>query len=436
MVNHIDVLAADFLADMGNLIRTNSGARITQYFRAEVEDLRVSEQTGVCWGAVAILLSTNHLLVFLHGVWGQGSSVRLCEGYFYTQQQVAEVSAGFNYEVARTARDVFNNLVRPVVNQRTHLSVFGHSAGGAVAEALARIYYQEVNRRYGSVTTYGAPKAGLPGSCLTLLQTYRTRYMAVDDPVPFIPMGGTFIGGLAVLQGGPRNNIVPLVVHGERGILLARSSVRARQDGEVRDDAAGAINGWILGQRPWTTYHSMDFYAALLRQHDPGEINELNPARGHQMEEPPLPQVAQLGFLTPPIYYLPEALTPAPSVVLPIQFVTIREQFVKLANGESILARRTRGNEMPQGRIRTALAWTFAPAAQGGFFIFWNDFLVGKTTSRSAARTVCRSANRLLRLMGNRAQWYSTALSDAWPSFLTIAASGNGQYVPPLNVVP
>lgn len=459
------VLIADFLAAMGRLDRDPVYAHRLFERWGQAEDFRTTEFNGVCWGAIAVRFPRGKVFVFMHGVWGPLSSYRLSRGYFYSVVTARRSYEGFNREVYRTAIDILNYLVEPIRRPGDIFRLCGHSAGGGVAECLAVLITGRVELNVAEIITFGAPKVALPDAIPFNLRTSRSRYIVAGDPVPAVP--AMLQNGIvfSTLHGGGPHDMVNHVCHGSGGMNASLPNLPSQHEAVLSGPAAGKINRWVRRQEPETTLHGMDTYANALRSVLTVQSQDARPGIAE-----PLPNAFELleeiritdlvesirpGGITrrnaaeiardqqgspaapPPEqhFVLPLDMLQQPNVVLPIDWIVIDGPMVIMPDGSRRPARYVRVPGMAQSTVGSSLRWSFQRSATRRWNVFFMGHLVARCESSSAAKTICRTGNRMLRQMGNRTAWDPQELVSAWTDFITAAASGGSSYNPPLRLI-
>lgn len=436
-------------------------------------------------GALLIrFVNATDWFLFVAGTSTRRHGYNVGEGYRYTyvgNDPEYSASYGCNLHLYSDGAAIHSRLIRERVPEGAAIGLYGHSAGGAIVELIAGRMMTRTSRRVINVTTYGAPKPGFSHTC-NEATPYRRRYMVNGDPIPGLPAvaRGSVLFELACV--GLQSWVVPSYAHGSGGVRLSNVTQAGQVVGVVQENQQDATfagtpvpqwENWLAGRNPGTQEHSITTYANMLarllvEQRRSAELRRLQEIaaemqRGPRSERTATQDEPRERFLVPelnngvpsfmPRDLVPELVIPSPPIsnaaapmVVPGNITeaqtgprgftpaTVMENRVVFPDGSTVAAERGR-RIVAQSKVEPWLQWSVIKSSPTAYNVFWADYLIATCTKRSAARTLCRRGNALLRQMGNNGSIAQTAFLGAWAFFLDAAAAGNG-YHPPLNVTP
>lgn len=145
--------------------------------------------------------TTGKLAVWIGGTSGSIHIGALLRGWTNTLDDW-QANRGASGAFADAARQLITEINPSVVGQAEEIYLFGHSYGGAVAQALAALAYGSTQPRI-RIWSYGAPRPGLFRLGTILQSVTNTRFFTDDDPVRFIPPHSSEVPALTALDQVP-----------------------------------------------------------------------------------------------------------------------------------------------------------------------------------------------------------------------------------------
>lgn len=407
---------------------------------------------------------TESATIISAGVGDVSQGQNLAEGYL--NSPLMRQNGGFNRATERDAREVYNRTGGNWRAPRMRVQLYGHSAGGALVECLAKTYERVAQYPPSRIVTYGAPKPGFAGATVERVETERRRWMNAGDPVPMVPsiVIGQTMSILLVMQGlepEPWN-----CVHGSGGQVLNGVGARPQVDASVIGGAAAQVEEWINRNPDSIAAHSIGQYirnlTAIVREEDavdsarrqqfgfvlPDEPGFAEGEAGiHRATDVPRSAAAfartvqtnrpeeyantteRRPAMVPPV---PMPATPSGLPTYPV--VTVTGGTVHYTNGATIPAVRWENDNMAQTKIRTNMRMRVR-SMDGSFWVTFQGFTIFTSTKLTKCKTIAKAGNRFLRVMGNDVQINGPNLVTALGTFLALAAIPGNGVNPPLDVV-
>lgn len=407
---------------------------IRTYF-PETQDVIVAGGLLRTVNSFAIARSTNgNMRVFMGGIDPAAGSLgapnagvlNVIRGYAYMPASDLPIPcnkfAGYDAKDVIAAIGAFPNLGRPYVE------LYGHSAGGLVAECILSLSRQGGVDWYAwFICTYGGPKPGWAES-ITTDQVRRYRYMTLGDITPDIPFSSP--SGSAAIDAvtGYFKREIDRCVQPPGGILLQSASRQPASGTLLFRPREVVFQEWIRNAGEAAYVHRISTYEFYLR----GNIRvEQNPPADREMLFPVAPDEA-IGRDRAPFVIRPivdsTTTSPPPAITIrrPGSPAVRRSGPTGLTTGVSPMMSRLRG------KLRMTVEH---PTGSPTWLVRWDNVYIANFSRPSQARTYAKRGNAWLRSMGNFSRISGSGIVDALTRFLADAATGDGgNYAPPLNV--
>lgn len=338
--------------------------------------------------------------------------------YGWSSQSAMLRAGGYNvnsYRDAGSAESVGGLFL--LVNSHS-IYIYGHSGGGCVAEALASHLLPNPTFSVRELITFGAPKPALQGFTDERLGTTRIRWMNYADPVPDLPLSRLTSNVTIALDLVSADYSPDLIRHGTGGRLLMGdgtwSSVYSSR-GPIGANSQGVVS-WLAGlDANRGLPHSIDTYILRLGRFATG----LDDTHEMRRQGPPADRPRQtLTFparLTPP-----GGLDPNPGIL------TIQGNIATTPGGSTFPVGSGRNTDMAsQSKVAPSLRLTYARAG-AVWIVGWNDLIVFTCPYGSNARSIVRSWNRSIRLLGKTSDIHSASFAAYFQQLFAAGAAGQG----------
>jgi len=152
-------------------------------------------------------------------------------------------------------------------NMNGRLIVAGYSGGGGCAEALAGYWWRRSRQIAPTCITYGTPRVGGESHVRTMDFTDQVRYMALGDPVPYLPAHAGQGGLNRALAGATIRAAWDRYIHSRNGSFIQGTDNPvdvADVETSGRVDAAN-VYAWAFGLTQASVIaHSIGNYEAML----------------------------------------------------------------------------------------------------------------------------------------------------------------------------
>jgi len=157
---------------------------LTHFPNANLSTVRDIPSSNIAAGGI-FWVDPNGLHVALLGIMNGRQGQIIAGGY--ADGALTREKQGYHPYAREVAIDIRNNHLRPVLDGHQRINIYGHSAGGLIAESLAHLIHTQIGRATIHLNTYGAPAPFVPGRQEHHSRTTRNRWINRNDPVPFIP---------------------------------------------------------------------------------------------------------------------------------------------------------------------------------------------------------------------------------------------------------
>jgi len=303
--------------------------------------------------------------------------------------------------------------------------IYGHSGGGVIAEALASQLDKNLGIPIRELITFGAPKPGISGVTFNSIAATRIRWMNTNDPIPGLPFGraGETIP-IAIDLFSPDYQ-PDLIRHGPGGRTLHPDGTWNAADDSVRpfDPDRVGLALWLYGQDASRGLpHSIDTYISRLTR----LATRLDDNREPETIAPPTIRYA-MEFVLPP--------RRPPNNLVP-EFVgtfTISGNIATPSVGQQFPVGTQRNSDMAsQTKIDPSLRLVMQRTGNV-YVVRWNDVIVFSCPYGSNARSLVRSWNRSIRLLGKTTDISQNNFSAYFSNLFAAGALGNG-VKPPWHV--
>lgn len=423
-------------------------------------DLRYVVNGGVSKGAVFVRCK-GVVKIIIAGVYNNASSLAMMIGY--NNPQNAGMNTRWNFSVES------NFLAGPFrawiadCDASDSIEIYGHSAGGALAERVARYARDVLPETKITLDTFAAPAAAQPGEVCNAFDVQRRRWMLHGDPVPMLPqwvdplgIGGALAMAASVRPGfrieaqrllefrQPGRSIL-IDMRFPDGWAFSRNSVPP-------SEAAQKIANWITGEGDERTLHDSSAYLttfrSLQRQGRPFPPAAPDPRRWELV-------ATATGVVAPPPVHHPNVvlpLAPPPDIVMPFILpwappagvpsaggitmipITIEpDGRVAGPDGSTSLATIRRNDPMAMTKLRPKKAFRLVKVGDN-WQACLNDVIVLQGTQRYKPAAFVRRGNAFLRAIGSRSLLYPTSLLAALSAWIAGAAAGGDFASPPINI--
>jgi len=213
-----------------------------------------------------VVNSADKVRVFISGIKGKQGATNVALGYAGGSPIPTE--PGFNSWLGSDARTIWYFWFREQFRGYKRVEIHGHSAGGVVAEALAKLLSRLYRGVPIDVHTYGSPAPGVSGICVNGEQYTRERWMNQDDAVPLVPwcrLGPNEFMGLylfGLLSGVPSSQVATphRFVQPGSGIRMESGRVTSGDNPRISSDPQRQVSLWMEGEEGAVEAHSVDSY--------------------------------------------------------------------------------------------------------------------------------------------------------------------------------
>jgi hypothetical protein len=362
------------------------------------------------WMVACLGTDSRHALNFLKG---------------YRNAKAMDTFLGFNTYSAQDALTLLQSFLPGDSVRRGPGRCAGHSAGSVVNEALLAYLGRVGVNPAPSIFTYGAPKPGNNGCCLTLSGVSRTRIVLRGDPVPNIPyyVQG---GAVSIALGFTFRDYAPWrTAHPCGGIRLSPDgSFEPLKSEEGTIDPSGEdVAHWLASQDQGpSSRHSIAAYASALRRAAENEDAQEFPR--------PLPFSPHEPYVNLAMEFPPRDLVPDANVV-PV--LAIRDGRVGLRGPTNRPLGSERRGRMGISKVDKKLL--AAPVRIGQtYWVYWFDQPIMQSPTFGRAKTMARKINSMLRYMGTTVVISAESFPSALNDYLGTASIAGLGCVPPINV--
>lgn len=397
--------------------------------------LGASGDRGPAIGQYCISRDNNHTTrLFVAGVYDRRSGETFAGGY--TNAVVRSFGPRENLEVARAADAIMSRL-ESFVRQDDVLEFYGHSAGGAVCEAVCLRWVQKYpGRNRIRIDTYGSPCGGTLGTWVSSTSIARNRWMNDGDPVPCVPWvnisSGQMFGLIVVGTPAERQNLASGLTisdfqQPQPGRRLSADRVRYASYPMLTGNIQEAIAKWIEGDEEAVAAHSLEAYSAAFASHSARttavDNASIGPAR-------PQPRLAVDARVTMPFtmpwsntqrVVMPFTIPPTGGTVdvagLPVANVTVtRRPSVFLKTGKQILFKK----------VKVGPYWQ----------VEYQGTIVLISDEKKIPTAFVKAANRMIRSIGDANTIYTGAFTSSLVALFQQAATDPAVCRPLMRVDP
>lgn len=376
---------------------------------------------------------------------------------------------GFNTEVFRDAQSAVAELITSLVPAREVVRFYGHSSGGMLVETMASIDSFARFVAPESITTFGAPKPGLPTATFSSESTKRALIRVTGDPVPYVPWGtiNDDIALYVVIWGvDPRPW---LCEHGQGGMLLTSGVLTPATDAVVPAGVDRTLQRWINHGARERQVHSIYNYLIALRAIDGGRMpdvadiavpatrirqgNSVQPRQASGDHAPPAASgeipiatasaTSQLNGRATPAYVGPSNRVDSNELRARMGVPANSADQVVLLNGPNITYQGRAVGTAPRNLEETVSQAKIKPTMRvrvrftgTRYDMKWQGLTIGWATKKTKADTLAKVVNKALRVMGNDVTLSGGQIVAAFSTFLALAGIPGNGVTPPLDIVP
>lgn len=304
------------------------------------------------------------------------------------------------------------------LSQTRNVYLYGHSAGGVVAECLALVLSELPFAGIREIISFGMPKPGLSQAPYERTGLRRIRWMNLSDPVVALPYSPG-PNGVSIALDLLSSDYSPTRIEQPAGGRVLFS------DGQWSDAelTAGAIDPGNLGVAAWLTYldasigfpHSIQTYVRNLARLQ----TRLEDDRETHLQSSP--HVIHRRTLT-----FPSRLQPSVNSLPDPGIVTITGNVAVKPGGPTFLV--TLGDfAMSSSQSRIIPSLRLRSQRSGSVYIVrWDDVVLFTCPYASQARSIASSWNRSLRLLGKTSNITQASVYAYLEMIFAAGAAGNG----------
>lgn len=394
------------------------------------------------------IVSVNNLhRIYLAGVSGPTMGETVARGYLLSRQVVQNPDVNEAFLV--DAITIFNRLEPFTFGGDHQFELYGHSAGGAIAELLAKALSRVPSFSVSRIMTMGAPKPSAAHRILEGPDVERLRLMIFGDPVPFLPTSALdgvssialgFLRTAQVARFEEPNHLWDFR-HGSGGLVALNRQLIDSVDALPTAAAAERLNSWIAGTGPETRLHSIGQYIHTLRlllngSELPieGAIRERHGAMDRQVNLVLPIQLRAPGSanIVGPRIVMRDDVPATPNDRPLVGILTDGKVTIPGVGSFSVETTRGISNMM----IRYIPPYLKAKVQKVGtkWVVIWYDALIYQNDRASPCKTMAKSLNRFLRTMQATGTLFRDPLLTAMTGFMLAAADPANGTRPPLVV--
>lgn len=373
--------------------------------------------------AAAIVTTNLGVVLVLSAGVNNRTRFALLEGYTILAR--VQRLTGINAAAAEEAVTRYVGTLDLLTQRRRELYLYGHSGGGVVCEALAKLANNRAWADSGSVVTFGAPKPGTAGGTGVYRSMTHRRWINVGDPVPGIPfyrMAGSFASSIT-------------------SVLSARSFANMSQapDGLI---TAEDIDLARVGRNLVRLFENLN---EVIDWGTKPDLARLHPHRiqtyVHRLTmSETIAEVAAAKALSGPtqattIPHRPRPAVMASSNLVPAFVLNVGGVATYTVNPPGVATAFVRGGRGSD--MSTFIPVELRPKHQnvGGIWcVVWLTQIVGRFPTATKARTHARGLYRAARTMLATSLYYEGAQALAWATFIQAAATAGSGIRPTITV--
>lgn len=214
--------------------------------------------------------------LFVGGIYGEEMAKAVAYGYSNPAQ--IRGAGGWHPLAWAEGQSTWENVIRHVVRPNDILELHGHSAGGMIAEVIAKLASIQYPDMRISIDTYGSPCPSHLGVWAPHSRVDRGRWMNTDDPVPMVPwstlpdgdqIGLILFGSQILLPGGegPSPHLFRQPAGGHK--MRAGRIVDGIWPYTTRSPQ-NAMERWMRGREDAVEQHAIDTYQEEFRRCESG----------------------------------------------------------------------------------------------------------------------------------------------------------------------
>jgi hypothetical protein len=335
-------------------------------------------------------------------------------------------SFGCNTNSYTDALRVISPAIAAHTPEHSEVWYFGHSGGGSVVEAAARVCKTLGRNTVGSIMTIGSPMPGLPLAAVNDEDVIRYRCMNRDDPVPLLPYLELLSRESSVMLSSVTGYRPWECSHGRGGSLLNEdgSASPSYSGSGALGTRSGSVAIWIAGidENVGSPHKSESYLSRLISRYNllaplaPADVSGPQPARTQAS-----PLLLEMALRSTP-----------DSSELCFGFLDPKNGEVTMP--EPLPEANDRGKYMPQAKVPKRLRATFESFA-GTHTVVLADRVVCHVAEAGQARVIASAINRLYRVLGNSNLINGGPLITSLQATLTACSIPGTGSSPPLAVV-
>jgi len=376
---------------------------------------------------------TEGVHVAIAGNRSSGDAIDTAKGY--VDESRIDQAGGFNWTFAEAAKSLWSFGLFDACRGANQVWLYGHSAGGAVAEVITWL----VRRTFPGVNvvlhTFGSPSPARRGVPWSDVSVSRHRWMAQNDPAPLIPWADVGERGhlflylasgalLSGVSGEPRPN---LFVQPTGGLRLNGGAPELGELPTMSVDPQVQMQAWLDNDEFARTCHSVDTYYR--------KLVELQTRFGNVIEQPRTSarQTSSAVVVDGMRLAPPTGAVPRVGLVVPL---LVRPDSITLD-----VARRVWGDVVIQGdsmaflKINPKLAFRMVKVGNA-WHVTLGEVIVIVADSPHTVKTIVKRLNGMLRAVGTTNTVFSGAFLTALGDWFLAAATDPNYCLPLMRVDP